>query len=64
MKEYTSRIVALARFIGDANIYKIDEELNRMAKDGWELANIITLPKEDEDFRFLVTMSRDATEAK
>jgi hypothetical protein len=64
MKEYTSRIVALARFIGDANIYKIDEELNRMAKDGWELANIITLPKEDEDFRFLVTMSREATEAK
>ncbi len=64
MKEYTSRIVALARFIGDANIYKIDEELNRMAKDGWELANIITLPKEDEEFRFLVTMSRSVTEDK
>ncbi|MCR4779672.1 MAG: DUF4177 domain-containing protein [Ruminiclostridium sp.] len=64
MKEYTSKIVALARFIGDANIYKIDEELNKMAKDGWELANIITLPKENDDHRFLVTMSRTVKEEK
>ena len=64
MKEYTSKIVALARFIGDANIYKIDEELNKMAKDGWELTNIITLPKENDDHRFLVTMSRTVKEEK
>ena len=64
MKEYSTRIVSLYRFIGDANVYKFDEEMNKMAEKGWVYESMTQIDKEGEDFRFLLVFSRDKSDLK
>ena len=64
MKEYATRIVALYRFIGDANIYKLDDEMNKMAEKGWTYESMTRIENDGEDYRFLLVFSRDKSEQR
>ena len=64
MKEYATRIVSLYRFIGDANVYKLDAEMNKMAEKGWVYESMTQIDKEGEDFRFPLVFSREKNEPK